>query len=285
MRTMYDGINADAAPIAKAFPQAAMVAGYANGAYAWSAAEWALFPAAEHVTISVTASADEGDVLDVEKGDATPAQTEAWIAMRKAAGLYRPTVYCDLATVPAVRTGTGKYVLGTDYDLWVADYDGSTASTYAGCAAKQYATTSTCDISAVYDDAWPHRVPPSQVPPAPAGMSATPWVLADLGWSAVSGASHYRYQVAAGTPDRLGTVTATAVVDATHAAAVKLGAPGAYCWRVQAGGGDWSAWRQLALLGAAAAIRATPTSTTGAAWTARCARARGGAGAGGCGDH
>lgn len=80
-----------------------------------------------------------GDVLDVETGDATPDQTHGWISMRKSAGLYRPTIYCSLDTVQAVRNGTLEYLLGKDYDIWVAMYDGSTQNVYAGVSAKQYA--------------------------------------------------------------------------------------------------------------------------------------------------
>jgi putative peptidoglycan binding protein len=165
---MYDGINTDAATIRQAFPDAQMVAYYVNGRYAWSAAEIALFPHANHVTITITASADAGDVLDVEQGDATPAQTEGWIARRKASGLVRPTIYCSLSAVRAVRQGAGKYVLGKDWDLWVADYDDTTASVYPLAAAKQYRNTAGYDVTAVYDDGWPHRTPVRVTPPPPA---------------------------------------------------------------------------------------------------------------------
>jgi hypothetical protein len=172
---MYDGINSLAAGISRQFPGAAKVAGYLNGIYAWSQAEWGLFPHADHVTISVTASANAGDVLDVETGDATPDQAHGWIAMRKAAGLYRPTIYCSRSVIPAVRAGTGSYVLGKDYDIWVADYDGSAASVYPGTAAKQYLSTPGYDLSVVYDAGWPHRKPPGTPPPVaapgwPAGL-------------------------------------------------------------------------------------------------------------------
>lgn len=170
MRTLYDGINADAAGIARDFPDAQLIAGYLTGTYAWTAAEWQLFPRAAHVTIVTTASANAGDVLDVEAGDATPAETAGWIAMRKAAGLYRPTIYCNLATVPAVRTGTGRWILGTDYDLWVGDWDGTAAIPYPAAAAKQYKTTPGYDVSTVYDDSWPRRSAP--VPPRPPLVSA-----------------------------------------------------------------------------------------------------------------
>ena len=239
---MLDGINSLAAGIARQFPGAAKVAGYANGTYAWSRADWDLFPHADHVTISVRASANAGDVLDVENGDATPAQAAGWIAMRHADGLYRPTVYCSLSVVPAVRSGTGHYILGRDYDIWVALYDNSTAMPpvpglpAAAFAAKQYRSRADCDISVVYDPLWPHRLPAHPAPiPAPASPSGTA-SAADVDWGAVPGADHYRYQWRDGTGHAGQALTA-----GTHAAVILTG-PGPHSWRVQAGGGAWTAW-------------------------------------------
>jgi hypothetical protein len=200
---MYDGINALAAGIAKSFPNAAMVAGYINGTYAWTQAEWNLFPHATHVTISVTASADAGDVLDVEAGDATPAQTAGWIRNRKASGYYRPTIYCSRATIPAVRQGTGAYILGRDYDIWVADWTGSPhevtapGTPSATCSATQYENTSAYDVSVVYDAGWPHRTAPvtaTKAPGEPAGVHATSVTATSVGlaWTAVATATSYR---------------------------------------------------------------------------------------------
>jgi len=167
---MYDGINTLAAGIARSFPNAAMVAGYVNGAYAWSQADWDLFPHAVHVQITVSASANAGDVLDVESGDATPGQTAGWIRQRKAVGYYRPSIYCNLSTVPAVRQGTGSYILGKDYDIWVADWTGSPHEVTAPglpsatCSATQYENTAGYDASVVYDGGWPHRTAPAPAP-------------------------------------------------------------------------------------------------------------------------
>jgi hypothetical protein len=161
---MYDGINSLAAGIAKEFPNATKIAGYDNGYYAWTQAEWNLFPHADKIHISVTANADTGDVLDVENGDATPDQAYGWISMRKSAGLFRPTIYCSLDTVQAVRNGTREYVLGKDYDIWVARYDGSALNVYPGTAAKQYAALTDYDVSVVYDTSWPYRKAPASAP-------------------------------------------------------------------------------------------------------------------------
>lgn len=242
---MYDGINALAPGIARAFPDAPKVAGYVNGPYAWSQPDWALFPHADHVTISVTASANAGDVLDVEAGDARPDQCAGWIAMRKAAGLFRPTIYCNLSTVPAVRAGTGKYVLGRDYDIWVAWYTSDPAvpvppgQPAASYAAWQYETTSNWDVSRVLDPGWPHRKPPvAPGLPAPEGLSVTPWLMMHVSFGEVKDAKGYTVQVR-----RDGVVTSYPVTS-THVSPPLI-PPGPCEVRVQADGGAWTAWHQV----------------------------------------
>jgi acylpyruvate hydrolase len=198
---MYDGINSLAAGIATSFPDAAMVAGYVNGNYAWAQADWDLFPHANHVTISITASANAGDVLDVEPGNATPEQTAGWIEQRKASGYYRPTIYCNLGTIPAVRQGTGAYILGVDYDIWVADWTGSPhevtapGTPVATCSATQYESTTGYDASVVYDEGWPHRTAPATKPPAePTGIEVTAVTATSvtLAWNSDADATSYR---------------------------------------------------------------------------------------------
>ena len=255
MLDMYDGIRSLAPGIARQFPKAAKVAGYGNGIYAWTLAEWNLFPAADHVTISVRASANLGDALDVETGDATPDQTAGWIAMRKAAGLYRPTIYCSRSVIPAVRRGTGSYILGQDYDIWVADFTGwphqvtAPGLPAAMCAATQWESTQGWDATLVYDTAWPHRKPPVLVPPAlpappgsPGGLSGTPHQIANFTWAPVRDAAgqlatHYRVQVFEGTPAAAGALDAEVIVAGTRAQNVPAGNPGPKCWRVQVVGG------------------------------------------------
>jgi hypothetical protein len=239
---MFDGINSLAAGIARQFPDAAKVAGYVNGTYAWSQAEWDLFPHAGHVTISVRASDRVGDVLDVENGDATPAEAAAWIEARHAAGLYRPTVYCSLSVVPAVRAATGHLILGVDYDIWVALYDNSTTPPpvpglpAASYAAKQYRNRADCDISVVYDPEWPHRQPAHPAPiPAPARASGTS-VKAQFDWQPVDGARGYRWQA------RDGAGHVTQALTPAVGVVVALSGPGPHSWRVQAANGAWTAW-------------------------------------------
>jgi hypothetical protein len=249
---MYDGVRSLAPGIARQFPKLRKVAGYVNGHYAWGQAEWNLFPHADHVTITVTADANAGDVLDVEVGDAKPDQAAGWIAMRKAAGLYRPTIYCSRLVIPAVRTGTGRYVLGRDYDIWVADYTGQPhAVTAPGpgaavqCAATQYENTADWDASMIYADGWPFRTPPG--PAAPAGLSGTVHQAANFSCSPVDDpatgqpAAHYEWEVWHGTPARPVERIAHAITDGPHAAGVVLGLPAPMFFRARAVGGAWSA--------------------------------------------
>ena len=251
---MYDGINALAAGIAKEFPKAAMVAGYLNGKYAWSQQDWDLFPHATQVQITITASANAGDVLDVEAGDATPDQTAGWIAMRKAAGYYRPTIYCSRSVIPAVRAGTGSYILGQDYDIWVADYTGTAhevtapGSPAATCSATQYESTANYDVSMVYDSDWPHRKAPAPVKlPAPSGVSVTlNGRVADFGWGTVTGAKTYLFQVFHWNgKDIYGDAVANEPVTGNHVEKFQLPGGGQYAVRVRADepAGDWTAWK------------------------------------------
>jgi hypothetical protein len=239
---MYDGVNSLAPGIARQFPNLAKVAGYADGRYAWSQAEWDLFPHADHVKIAVRADFDGGDVLDVETGDATPAQAPGWIARRHAAGLYRPTVYCSLSVVPAVRQATGHLILGRDYDIWVAKYDRSPAEPAvpglpaARFAAKQYESDSAWDISAVYDAAWPHRSPVHPAPvPAPSAPSGTA-TAANVSWHPVPGADYYRWQWRDGKG-----VVRQGLTSETRAE-LALSGPGPHQWRAQARDGAFTAW-------------------------------------------
>lgn len=114
-----------------------MVAGYLPPShFAWSDADWARFPTAVKVRIAIFASVNDGHVLDVEQGDATPAQAPGWVAMRRRAGVD-PTVYCNASTWPQVRSQhTLQGVPQPHY--WIARYDGD-PTIPAGAVAKQYA--------------------------------------------------------------------------------------------------------------------------------------------------
>jgi len=147
-RTMYDGVTATRLPVS-----AALVGGYVDGLYAWSASDWARFPHSVKVRIAVFPSTNDGHVLDVEPGDATPAQSVDWVLMRRAAGTD-PTVYMNTSTWPTVRAAfSARGVAEPHY--WVAAYDDN-AVIPAGAIGKQYYNNNDLgyDLSVVADY-WP----------------------------------------------------------------------------------------------------------------------------------
>jgi hypothetical protein len=145
-RTMYDAVTVANIPAG-----ALMVAGYVDGHYANLAAMRARFPHALIVPIAVRASTNDGLVLDIETGDATPAEGPGWVTMRRAAG-EDPSVYCNTSTWPAVKAAFASAGV-TPPHYWVAQYDGNPAIP-AGAVAKQYSNPGPFDISAVADH-WP----------------------------------------------------------------------------------------------------------------------------------
>ena len=158
-RTMYDGVDATRLPTS-----AQLVAGYVDGLYTWSAANWARFPKSVKVRVAVFSQTNDGQVLDVEPGDATPAQSVDWVLMRRRAGVD-PTVYMNSSTWPTVRAAfQARGVAEPHY--WVAQYDG-VASIPAGAVAKQYYNNNDLgyDLSVVADH-WP-GIDPAPFAPTP----------------------------------------------------------------------------------------------------------------------
>lgn len=166
---MYDTTDVPANSIPA---DAQIVAGYIDGHYRSFAAVVARCPNAVHIPIAVFASTNGGQVLDCESGDATPSQCPGWIKMRRAAGVYRPTIYCEASAVGAVKQACAAagLLFGVDWDLWIAHYDGRPSPDVYGEVAKQFINHGphgeNCDVSAVFDDNWPHGgQTPSPTPP------------------------------------------------------------------------------------------------------------------------
>ena len=134
---------------------APMVAGYINGSYTWSDADWARFPNAVKVRIAVNAQTNDGHVLDVEDGDALPHEAPAWVLLRRAAGV-EPSVYCNLSNVDEIKAAFVHAGVPLP-PLWLAHYDGIPVLP-DGYIAKQYAdealTGGHYDVSIVADY-WP----------------------------------------------------------------------------------------------------------------------------------
>jgi hypothetical protein len=118
-RTLYDALGQHATSIPRG---AQMVAGYADGDFKWSAADYAMFPRAARLAITVAAQvpdSHDASVIDVETGAFTPHDARGFVVARTA---YRPAglaaVYCNLSTLPAVR----KACRGLAYGIWLAHY-------------------------------------------------------------------------------------------------------------------------------------------------------------------
>jgi hypothetical protein len=154
---MYDSTVAGDIPTGAQY-----VAGYLDGDFAWSPADWRRFLQAVRVTISTRPSPAQGDVLDIEKGDAQPADAPDWVAARKAAGLYMPTIYGSRDTLALVRARLQR--AGQPADYWLADPTG-VPHLPAGFAACQWAwpgrgSQGHYDVSST-GAGWPRRVPPA----------------------------------------------------------------------------------------------------------------------------
>lgn len=160
-RYMYDSVNPGHIP-----SSATMVAGYADGTYANLPALKARFPHATIVSIAVRWTT-RAQVLDVETGNATPAQAVQWCTKTMADKSNRElTVYCSTSAWPGVRAAfTAAGV--TEPNYWVAHYDGN-ETVPAGAVAKQFLGDYQGYDKSVVADYWPG------VDSAPAKPAGTP---------------------------------------------------------------------------------------------------------------
>ena len=136
-----------------------VIAGYGDGRYCWSPAWkasgglpaganwWDLFPRSVQLVIVVNA-ANAGDVLDVEWGDASPADVPGWCDRFNRPGRRAPTIYCDRNTWPMVQQAAG----GRRVDYWIGTLDGT--RDVAGAVAVQYTDTGAYDESVIHDPSW-----------------------------------------------------------------------------------------------------------------------------------
>jgi len=148
-RLMYDSVTAGDIP-----NDATMVAGYVDGHYRNIDTIRKRFPHALVVGIAVDARTNDGIVLDVEQGDATPTESVAWVVKRRHAG-KDPSVYCSVSEWNAVRAAFHDAGVEQPH-YWVAHYDG-VASVPKGAVAKQFKPGSAAhhyDISVV-STYWP----------------------------------------------------------------------------------------------------------------------------------
>jgi hypothetical protein len=170
-RTMYDSVTSHDIP-----QGVQMVAGYVDGAYAWSAFDWALHPGAVKVRITVGSGTLDAHVADVETGDFTPAQGAAWAKAKLARG-ETPYLYFSLSQEQNIINALRA--IGVDHmkvGFWTAEWTG--VPHFAGGATiTQYDhpphSGGHYDLSVAADflpgiDAAPAPAPTPPAPPPPA---------------------------------------------------------------------------------------------------------------------
>lgn len=116
---MYDDVNVSLIPVS-----AAAVAGYVDGRWPTYVSLVSKFPHTKYRVSIAVFSRDNANVLDVEPGDATIAESIAWVKRQHARGVKKPGVYTAVSwaqkTVDAL--SAAGLVYGTDYVLWTAHY-------------------------------------------------------------------------------------------------------------------------------------------------------------------
>jgi hypothetical protein len=106
------------------------VGGYVNGVitrFIWTPADWARFPNSYHIRINVTGDPTRGNALDVETGDATPANVQPWIEHKGGEPDDPLLVYCNrsnLVACVAAREAAHK-ASGVYAWIWEATLDGT----------------------------------------------------------------------------------------------------------------------------------------------------------------
>jgi hypothetical protein len=104
---------------------AVAVAGYVGGRWPTFRTLLLRFRHAAHISIAVNSS-ENADILDIEAGDATPAEAPAWVSRQRARGQHLPGVYHSLSGLQDLldllaRAGIPRQSLR----VWSAHYTGS----------------------------------------------------------------------------------------------------------------------------------------------------------------
>lgn len=149
MRTAADSISlANLIPVAGQFD---VLMGYDDGQWPDAASIAEQFPGKTVVRITVAPDDNEGDMLDVESGDATPTDAPGWVTRRRLAGHIGPLVYFPdswRADVVQAFADQGVALPG----LFAAAMPGSGAVLQQpGDAGHQYADNGSIDFSVLVD--------------------------------------------------------------------------------------------------------------------------------------
>lgn len=103
--------------------------GYGDGAFVWPSSGWARFQPPIVPLSIVVSPLNVGDILDVETGDATPADCPGWNSRFSRPGRRAATFYCSRTTWPLIVNALGLSV-ARKVDFIVATLDGSTDAWY-----------------------------------------------------------------------------------------------------------------------------------------------------------
>jgi hypothetical protein len=162
VRTSYDSINVRALPAG-----ADLYLGYDDGNWPDADEIARTFPGKTVIRTTVNPADNEGDCLDVEKGDATPNDAPGWIQRRREAGHQGPLVYCSEALRSAVVAAFASARIPLP-GLFIAAYPGEGPVLQRPTdVGHQYASNANYDTSVVVD-----YLP--GIDPAPATPSSNP---------------------------------------------------------------------------------------------------------------
>ncbi len=129
---MYDSVTVSAIP-----STAYAVAGYVGGSWRTFPTLERDFPRARKLSIAVNAR-ENAECLDIENGDASPAEAPAWVKRQLRRGVGRPVVYASYSVMPKViRALTNAGIRRSEYRVWTAHYVGY-ATIDPGADATQY---------------------------------------------------------------------------------------------------------------------------------------------------
>jgi hypothetical protein len=185
---MFDAVNPLNIPLS-----AAVVGGYANGKYVWSAADWARFPKAVKLRYDVTGGAPlDSDILDVEPGNLgtpiitsgmPPAAVEAvwadlcnrartWVSVRHAHSIGSTCYIQESRKNQLAQTLKGLPVVFLMAQWGITQAHAETLVTGAEIGV-QFQSTAAYDVSVVDDKWYPEHDSAAPEPAAPAVKSVT----------------------------------------------------------------------------------------------------------------
>lgn len=103
---------------------ASAVAGYVGGLWPDYEEEVKRWPHARHLAIAVNRHED-GDCLDIEKGDAVPTDAPDWLVRQEGRGVARPVTYGSQSTIAAIMEAlSNARIVRSRYRVWSAHYTG-----------------------------------------------------------------------------------------------------------------------------------------------------------------